>query len=97
LTERLGEVRRMAAGASLQADSVCAICLDGLRAQQVVIELRCGHEYHKPCILKWLKSCDPPTCPQCKTPALSDGKEEPRAAPAAREREASPEQQWWHT
>lgn len=74
-------------------EAVCAICLETLRAQQQVMTLSCRHEYHKPCILKWLKSCETPTCPQCKAPALERGG---HPSPA---RQPSPEEQpeWWHT
>ena len=70
----------------------CAICLEPLKANQTVLELRCKHEYHRACILKWLKSSENPTCPCCKQPAL------PSASDAeSPQREGSPEQQWWHT
>lgn len=53
-----------------RSEDVCVICLENMRAQQHVVALPCKHEYHKPCILKWLKTADAPTCPQCKAPAL---------------------------
>ena len=90
----------------------CAVCLEGMRANQTVVELKCKHTYHRACILKWLKSCEAPSCPQCKAPVLEpNGKarSEPgttmpvvstsTASPQAspEQREPSPEQQWWHT
>ena len=71
-------------------EQVCAICLETMRAGQTVLSLRCKHDYHRACILKWLKSCEAPTCPCCKAPALREGDSPPA-------REGSPEQQWWHT
>ena len=77
-------------------EGTCAICLEGMRANQVVLALRCRHEYHRGCITKWLKSCETPTCPQCKAPALAggDGADDPYGG---RSREGSTEQLWWHT
>ena len=66
-----------------KGDATCAICLEGLRASQTVLTLRCKHEYHRACILKWLKSCETPTCPQCKQPALGGETTAPDEAPAA--------------
>ena len=94
-------------------EPTCAICLEGLRAQQQVVTLPCKHDYHRPCILKWLKQCDAPSCPQCKAPALAPGDDDDEAAhdsgahdgglsrprePPAAPRTQSPEQsEWWHT
>ena len=77
-----------------RGDAVCAICLEALKANQTVMTLRCKHEYHRACILKWLKGCETPSCPQCKLPALGGGGASPKGSP---KRESSPEQQWWHT
>ena len=80
---------------SEEKDATCAICLEGLRANQTVLTLRCKHEYHRACILKWLKSCETPTCPQCKAPALEGGAP-PDGPPGGRT--PSPEEEWWrHT
>ena len=92
-------------------ECTCVICLEGLRAQQQVITLPCKHEYHRPCILKWLKSCDTPTCPQCKVPVLAaddptideDGemgtaRSHGRSVRSTQPWEPSPDQgEWWHT
>jgi hypothetical protein len=76
-------------------EATCVICLEQLKAGQSVTDLRCKHAYHRGCILKWLKSCETPTCPQCKLPALGSGGAD--SPPAAAQRDSSPEQQWWHT
>ena len=78
------------------SEGVCVICLESVRAQQQVLTLRCKHEYHKSCILKWLKSCDTPTCPQCKAPVL--GADGASSQSAAREESDDEVQEWWpHT
>ncbi len=87
--------------AEANPDHVCVICLENIRAQQVAMRLRCGHEYHRPCVLRWLKSCDTPSCPQCKAPALGAADDDPEAQPCEWkpvESKGSPKQeQWWHT
>jgi len=72
----------------VQDEQICVICLETQRAQQVVLTLPCGHEYHKPCLLKWLKSCETPTCPTCKAPALCDSDHARDAESASRAAEA---------
>ncbi|KAJ3828578.1 hypothetical protein F5880DRAFT_1608319 [Lentinula raphanica] len=48
----------------------CAVCKEQFQLQtedpdeQVVITLPCGHPFHSPCILPWLKSSG--TCPVCR-------------------------------
>ena len=83
-----------AVAASAAGEGTCAICLEAMRANQTVMALRCKHEYHRQCITKWLKSCETPSCPQCKAPALEGVDRDPMKTP----RGGSPEQQWWpHT
>jgi len=65
-----------ASKAEAKGEHVCTICLENIRAQQVVVTLPCKHEYHRQCISKWLKSTEAATCPCCKAPALS-GKASP--------------------
>lgn len=99
---------RRASKSDAKSDATCAICLEDFRANQSVTTLPCKHEYHKSCILKWLKSCDAPTCPTCKAPVL--GAPSPEHCPgvsssaggvvssthdAAAEDEGK--EQWWHT
>ena len=76
-----------------RSECVCAICLETMRAQQVVLTLPCKHEYHKQCILKWLKNNEVPSCPTCKAPALLVPKlGSPRGNPPS-----PPEEEWHHT
>lgn len=99
---------RRASKSDAKSDATCAICLEDFRANQSVTTLPCKHEYHKSCILKWLKSCDAPSCPTCKAPVL--GTPSPEHCPgvssstggvvsstddAAAEDEGK--EQWWHT
>ena len=80
-----------------ESESTCAICLETIRAQQLVLPLPCKHEYHKPCILKWLKSCDAPSCPTCKAPVLVAPTPAAPAAPVAASTADGADEQWWHT
>ena len=75
-----------------RAESVCAICLENMRAQQQVLTLPCRHEYHKACILKWLKNNEVPSCPTCKAPALLAHGAKPCGSP----KPASPGDEEWH-
>lgn len=45
---------------------VCAICLEGVQKEQVVMNLSCSHKYHSACLLPWLAAH--PHCPYCRTP-----------------------------
>ncbi|XP_058106129.1 E3 ubiquitin-protein ligase RING1-like isoform X3 [Magnolia sinica] len=44
---------------------VCAVCLDEIRARQMVINLPCSHTYHSHCLLPWLNVHS--HCPYCRT------------------------------
>jgi len=47
----------------------CAICLIGMEPQDAVIELQCGHPFHKQCITKWLTERKG-VCPLCGSSAV---------------------------
>ncbi|KAF0684786.1 Aste57867_23301 [Aphanomyces stellatus] len=50
--------------------AVCAICLDEFRVADAVVELQCGHSYHKGCVGDWLREhC---TCPLCRTVSFDE-------------------------
>ena len=88
--------RKVSKAEAKGSDGVCVICLEKFadaRSAQSVCTLRCKHEYHRSCIMKWLKSCETPTCPTCKAPVLGGADESLQPPPS----EGSPEQQWWHT
>lgn len=78
-----------ASKAEAKSELVCAICLENIRVQQVMITLPCKHEYHRQCILKWLKSTEAATCPCCKAPALELPSETTVQERHARSQEAS--------
>ena len=42
----------------------CNICIDEYKSREHIIELDCGHDYHKICIKKWL-NCNN-NCPMCR-------------------------------
>mmetsp|Transcript_14100 Transcript_14100/g.30620 ORF Transcript_14100/g.30620 Transcript_14100/m.30620 type:complete len:278 (-) Transcript_14100:850-1683(-) len=70
------------------AEQSCCVCLEAMRAQQAVLSLPCKHEFHKGCILKWLKANQAPSCPICKAPVLEESASASTAATA---------DEWWHT
>eukprot|EP00435_Cladocopium_sp_Y103_P041757 s1502_g11.t1 len=50
-------------------NETCSVCLDGLlslAAPGKVVQLPCGHCFHRGCISKWLACGTSPTCPLCK-------------------------------
>ena len=48
------------------SSAICSICLDDYSDTGVaIIQLDCGHIYHKKCIHEWLDNND--TCPECRT------------------------------
>ncbi|XP_022745457.1 probable E3 ubiquitin-protein ligase ZFP1 isoform X2 [Durio zibethinus] len=54
-----------------QDESSCVICLEEYKDMDRVGALKtCGHDYHVPCIKKWLSMKK--TCPICKASALAD-------------------------
>eukprot|EP00962_Isochrysis_galbana_P005910 scaffold1589_cov111-Isochrysis_galbana.AAC.14 len=62
-------------------DDVCAICLDALKPQQTVLDLPCKHDFHKGCILKWLKQSEVIAPVHAPFPSLSY---HPNLTPVAR-------------
>lgn len=42
----------------------CAICIEDIVVGNKIIKLQCGHVFHSPCILKWVK--DKNSCPYCR-------------------------------
>ncbi|XWS66904.1 hypothetical protein CRYUN_Cryun05aG0241000 [Craigia yunnanensis] len=58
-----------------QDESSCVICLEEYKDMDEVGALNtCGHDYHVPCIKKWLSMKK--TCPICKASALTDDMKE---------------------
>jgi hypothetical protein len=49
----------------------CSVCLNNFRyKEQDVVELKCGHVFHRDCIEPWFKTHH--TCPLCRTD-IDDG------------------------
>jgi hypothetical protein len=42
----------------------CAICLEVFNQESKVNKLKCGHIYHKKCIIEWLSKDY--SCPNCR-------------------------------
>jgi Ring finger domain len=49
-------------------DDTCVVCLDDMCAGDKTRELRCGHEFHGPCIETWLTKQN--RCPVCNVEPL---------------------------
>lgn len=58
------------AGAPSLAGEVCMVCLVAFDSSDKVVELPCGHRYHRSCIAKWLLESRA-TCPLCGTQVLA--------------------------
>ncbi|KAL6606080.1 hypothetical protein ACP70R_041733 [Stipagrostis hirtigluma subsp. patula] len=61
------------------AQAECAVCLDELRAGDVLAHLPCGHRFHWACALPWLEGTS--RCPFCR--AAVDANPNPPSAAAA--------------
>lgn len=48
----------------LACDRECVICCDSLAGSEVIARARCGHRFHKDCVLEWLRNHR--TCPLCR-------------------------------
>jgi len=75
----------------------CAICLGCFEPGQVVRTLPCRHEFHQPCVDRWLlgaysvaDSGAPPCCPLCKTAPFPDPSDQLMALATAHSLSASP-------
>lgn len=56
----------------------CSVCLTAFEEHDEVVELPCGHHFHRECITKWLSECRR-TCPLCGG-ELCKGESPPAAA-----------------
>ena len=41
----------------------CIICLDNMKKGDDIIIIKCGHKYHKSCLMKWFNKKK--ICPEC--------------------------------
>ena len=45
----------------------CCVCLEEMKVGEEIVRLKCGHHFHKKCILPWLKKNN--SCPICRVRA----------------------------
>ncbi|KAK9131994.1 hypothetical protein Scep_011522 [Stephania cephalantha] len=53
-----------------QEAEICSICMDGIKVDEKIGSLSCGHEFHVNCIKDWLIVNN--TCPICRRSALKN-------------------------
>lgn len=44
--------------------SCCPVCLDNFQEGATLVKMPCGHEFHSPCLFRWLGEHN--TCPVCR-------------------------------
>jgi hypothetical protein len=47
-----------------EEEEMCSICLDEFEHREKILKIKCGHKYHKACIMNWLKRDT--RCPMCR-------------------------------
>ena len=53
----------------------CAICIEGIDPHSLAPETKCGHTFHKLCLMKWIAIQKAnPSCPNCREEELLDPK-----------------------
>ena len=52
------------------ASEQCVVCMEDIFAGEEVLRLPCNHRFHKTCVVDWLKSPFPASCPLCKSNPL---------------------------
>lgn len=45
----------------------CSICISNLHSSNI-INIDCGHCFHTNCLLDYVKKCETPSCPLCRSP-----------------------------
>ena len=53
------------------ASEQCVVCMEDILAGEEVLRLPCDHRFHKACVVDWLKSPFPASCPLCKSDPLA--------------------------
>ncbi|KAI4380490.1 hypothetical protein MLD38_006675 [Melastoma candidum] len=53
----------------------CAVCLEGFRVGENLMNLRCAHRFHTRCLVPWLESNT--RCPCCRTDVISSSSSPP--------------------
>lgn len=56
-----------------EESDICAVCHEDFHENDRVSKLPCKHEYHKDCVMKWLKMHN--LCPICRTPLKEESQQ----------------------
>lgn len=56
-----------------ESEGQCPICLKDMEQDDIVNELPCRHQFHKDCILPWLKKTS--SCPSCRFQLPTDDRD----------------------
>ncbi|CAJ1966189.1 unnamed protein product [Cylindrotheca closterium] len=54
-------------------ETLCSICLSGYENDHVVITTKCGHQFHKACLMDWLERRNNSECPVCRETLIAEG------------------------
>ena len=75
--ERMAEEKKIAALNALEKSTFveqtgfrheCPICLSAMEVNEKLIQTKCGHTYHAPCLMSAMKSSNSLQCPTCRAP-----------------------------
>jgi predicted ATPase len=68
LLDHLADANPLSGFASSDNTSTCLVCLDEFQSADIAdrecIRLRCGHKFHRECIIEWGAVSN--TCPTCR-------------------------------
>ncbi|BFF90650.1 E3 ubiquitin-protein ligase RZF1-like [Drosophila madeirensis] len=56
--------RKVLASELVGDDKECSVCKESLQADEILKSMPCKHEFHKHCLIRWLKEAR--TCPLCR-------------------------------
>jgi hypothetical protein len=48
----------------IQMEQECAICMELLDLESLLLKLECGHEFHEKCMKSWMEKGS--SCPMCR-------------------------------
>ena len=68
--DKIGAPPRDGLGATTKA---CSICLEATDTDAPLVQLACGHVFHRECVREWLCRTQA-TCPNCRAPVESEGR-----------------------
>ena len=52
-------------------ERVCTICLDDIKLDEMIFDIKCKHVFHEACLKKWLRIQK--LCPNCKKTITLEG------------------------